>query len=112
MKQKAEEMVNYIQSRCLWQFFSRSWDREENIDGILTGTERIFCEEPPVLETDADRCWHADARILASDFRREFPWIKELTKEEIKIVLSAVKLRMKDIVITKSMNEELHVKFY
>jgi vanadium nitrogenase delta subunit len=112
MKEKAEELVLYIQEHCLWQFFSRSWDREENIEGILNKTAEILCNEAPDTETLADKCWLADARLLASDFKRVFPWIKELGKEEIGSVFSMVKLRMREITIEKSRNEELNVKNY
>jgi nitrogenase delta subunit len=112
MKEKIEALVAYIQERCLWQFFSRSWDREENIEAILTKTKEIFCGEPSSTETMADKCWYADAKILVADFKTKFPWIKTCSKEETVAILSGVKDRMREITVSKSKNEELHVKNY
>jgi vanadium nitrogenase delta subunit len=112
MKEKIEEMVKYIQERCLWQFFSRSWDRDENIEGILTKTGEILTGESSVVETQADKCWFADAKILASDFKSNLKWVKTDSKEDLQKVIAGVKLRMKEIAVDKSRNEELHAKNY
>lgn len=112
MSEKVEELVKYIQEHCLWQFFSRSWDRDENIAGILSKTEELLLGDSSVSETLADKCWLADAKILASEFKSHIPWIKTASKEEIKTVISGVKFRMKEITIDKSRNEELHAKNY
>lgn len=109
---KTEDLVNYIQERCLWQFYSRSWDREENIEGVLTKTQEILTDENSVLETDADRCWFADAKILVSDFKYHFPWLKEENSESIKTIIDGVKTRMREIAIEKSHNEELNISNY
>lgn len=112
MDEKIEQLVGHIQERCLWQFFSRSWDREENIDGILTKAAEILNSEESKMETTADRCFHADARILVADFRSRFPWIKDIGREEVKSLLEGVKERMRYITISHSMNEELHQHNY
>nr|WP_321401044.1 Fe-only/vanadium nitrogenase subunit delta [uncultured Desulfobacter sp.] len=112
MKDKIEAVVNYIQERCLWQFVSRSWDREENIQGIMEMAVSLFNDEKVVLETDYDRCWFADAKIFISDVKRLFSWSKDLTKEEAKALFTGVKDRMLEITVEKSRNEELNVPYY
>ena len=112
MKEKTEELVKYIQERCLWQFFSRSWDREDNIGGIMTQSESILLGKNPVLETQMDRCWYADATILVDDLKRLFPWITAASPDEIRTVIDRVKQRMREIAIEKSRNEELNINNY
>ena len=34
-QQQLDNLFDYVQERCLWQFFSRTWDRKENIEGII-----------------------------------------------------------------------------
>ena len=46
MKDRIEQLVNYIMKNCLWQFHSRTWDRKEQNEGILTKTMQLLCEEP------------------------------------------------------------------
>lgn len=108
MKDKIDALTTHIQERCLWQFFSRAWDREENIEGILTNAEKILCDEHAVLETQADKCYYADARILVSDFKRLYPWVAAMEKNDLKLVLEGVKERIRQITITGSRNGELH----
>ena len=45
--------------------------------------------------------------MLASDFKRLFPWITKMEKDEIKDLLEGVKARLTTIVVTESHNEEL-----
>lgn len=108
MNEKVEQLTNYIQERCLWQFFSRTWDREENIEGIITQTTEILCGEKPRIETPAERNYYADAKILVSDFKRLFPWIASLEKENIKRLLQDVKDKLSRIAVSESRNEELN----
>jgi vanadium nitrogenase delta subunit len=112
MNEKIEQLVTFIQENCLWQFFSRTWDREENIEGVLTKAAEILTGKDSKLDTTADRCFHADARILVSDVASTFPWIKETSAEEVKNILSGVKERIRFITITASKNEELNVENY
>jgi nitrogenase delta subunit len=112
MSERAEELVTYIQEHCLWQFFSRSWDRDENIEGILTRAGELLTGEPFVMETQADKCWQAEAGILVAEFKARMPWIAAATREEITGIIAEVKGRMKEITVEKSRNEELRVKNY
>ena len=82
--------------------------QEENIEGILTNAEKILCDEHAVLETQADKCYYADARILVSDFKRLYPWVAAMEKNDLKLVLEGDKERIRQITITGSRNGELH----
>jgi nitrogenase delta subunit len=108
MKDKIDLLATHIQERCLWQFFSRTWDREQNIEGILEKAIDILCEEESKLETSFDKSFYADAKILVSDFKRLYPWITKMEKEDIKNILQGVCERIKHITVVASHNEELN----
>ncbi|MBM9614106.1 V-containing nitrogenase subunit delta [Desulfobulbus rhabdoformis] len=112
MENKIEQLTEYIQKDCLWQFFSRAWDREENIEGVLNGTEALLTGPVEEATSDMDRCHMADAKVLSRAFTSSFGWIRDMNKEELHALFQGVKQRMREIVITSSHNEELHVKNY
>jgi V-containing nitrogenase delta subunit len=94
MNEKIDQLATHIQERCLWQFFSRTWDREENIEGILSRATEILCGERSVISTPADKSHYADAKILVSDFKRLYPWVATMEKQDIKTLLQGVKERI------------------
>ncbi|NFV79264.1 V-containing nitrogenase subunit delta [Magnetospirillum aberrantis] len=110
--EKLDELYGYVQERCLWQFFSRSWDRQENIDGILKTATDILTGEPPAKETPQDRLFYADAKIMVADFKQRFPWIEEAGAAQIRDLMHGLKERLVDITITNSKNGELHHTLY
>lgn len=112
MREKVEQLVAYIQENCLWQFHSRAWDREENINGVLTLAAKLLTSAPEEAATPLERCHLSDARQLAAVFRSDYPWIAELSGEEIVVLLDAVKVRMADLTIKSSLNGELHMQNY
>lgn len=112
MKEKIKEVTSLIQEQCLWQFFSRSWDREENIEGILTMTGKLLNGEKINLETMADKAFYSDAKFLADDIRKKMPWISELDKEGTLELIEGVKKRMLYITVKKSRNCELNLPNY
>jgi len=112
MHSNAEAIFNEIQEKCLWQFFSRAWDREENIDGILTKVGEIMAKEPSATETMADKYFYADAKVVAAELSASLPWLKDLDRDEVKAVLQSVKEKLLDITVTRSLNGELRVKNY
>jgi V-containing nitrogenase delta subunit len=112
MQDKIDELVDYIQGNCLWQFFSRTWDREENICGVLGKTSDILTGVESVIANDIDRCHQADAKILSAEFKSKFSWIKELGADELRALLDSVAQRIREITITKSRNQELNIKYY
>ncbi len=111
-KDRVEQLVDYIMKKCLWQFHSRAWDREKQNEGILTKTMQILCEEPVEKDSPADRCYWVDAVCLADAYRSRYPWLSEMNKEEIKLLMQEVKNRMDYLTITGSLNEELTVPLY
>lgn len=112
MKERIEEVTALIQEQCLWQFFSRSWDREENIEGIMTMTGKILNGEKINLETAADRAFYSDAKFLADDLQQKLPWISEFDKAEIMELIEGIKKRLLYITVKKSRNCELNLPNY
>jgi nitrogenase delta subunit len=110
--EKIDQLFGYVQERCLWQFFSRSWDRQENIDGIIKTAAILLKGGKPVLETPMDRLFYADAKIMVQDFRERFSWINESSAEEIDSLLAELKDRLVEHTITKSLNGELTHTLY
>ena len=107
MKDRIEQLVNYIMKWCLWQFNSRAWDREKQNEGVLTKTMQILCGEPAAHETPADRCYWVEASVLARDFKDEYPWLNAMDLEEKKSLMKGLKERMDYLTITGSLNKEL-----
>lgn len=107
MKDRIEQLVDYIMKHCLWQFHSRAWDREKQNEGVLTKTMQILCEEPVEKETPADRCYWVDAICLAEAFKARYSWLATLDKAELKLLMQGLKDRMDYLTITGSLNEEL-----
>jgi len=107
LKDRVEQLVDYIMKWCLWQFHSRAWDREKQNEGVLTKTKQLLCEEPVEHETPADRCYWVDAVILARDFKATYPWLGALDKTDIKVLMQALKDRLDYLTITGSLNQEL-----
>ncbi|MEN4018523.1 MAG: Fe-only nitrogenase subunit delta [Methanobacterium sp.] len=112
MKERIEQLVDHIMKWSLWQFNSRAWDRENQNEGVLTKTMQILCNEPVEKETPADRCYWAEAVILAREFKSNYPWLLEMQKSEIKLLMKGLKDRIDYLTITGSLNEELTVKRY
>ena len=112
MTDRSQELTSYIQERCLWQFHSRAWDRESNINGVLNKTAEILTGSQVVLETPADRNFYADAKLLAQQFTTTFPWLSELDNAQKQAVLESVKQRMLDIAVNNSRNGELRYSLY
>lgn len=112
MNENIEQMVDYIMKKCLWQFHSRSWDRERQNREILTKTTQILCEEPTEHETPEDKCYWVDAVCLADAFKSRFSWLNKMSKDEIKTLMQGLKDRIDFLTITGSLNEELTVPLY
>ncbi len=112
VENRSEEVTSLIQQRCLWQFHSRSWDREENINGVLGQAAKILTGEEVVLETLTDRAFYADAKLLVADLEKQFQWLSKMDNAQKKAILESVKKNLIDISITKSRNGELHHSIY
>jgi vanadium nitrogenase delta subunit len=109
---KVDALFDYCQERCLWQFFSRSWDREENIDGILAAAIELLNGDEPRKNTPMSKLFYADAKIMVSDFKSRFPWIAGCGPEEIRGLIAGLKERLTEIAVTKSLNKELNNSLY
>ncbi len=112
MRDRVEQLVDYIMKKCLWQFHSRAWDREKQNEGILTKTMQILCEEPVETGTPEDKCYWVDAVCLAEAFKSRYPWLNKMEKEDIKILIQELKDRMDYLTITGSLNLELTDPLY
>lgn len=112
LTQRTEQLVDFIMKHCLWQFHSRSWDRERQNVEILGMTATLLYGEPVEARTPADRCYRVDAVYLVDSFRAHYPWIGELAREEIRRLIDNLKQRLDVLTITGSLNEELTDKHY
>jgi len=106
-KDKVESLLDCIMKNCLWQFHSRSWDRRRQNEEILKKTSQLLCEEELDLSTPFDRCYWVDAVWLAETYRKDFPWITTMPKDEIKALIKALHERLDFVTIDGSLNEEL-----
>ncbi|MBB3103192.1 V-containing nitrogenase subunit delta [Azomonas macrocytogenes] len=107
-----DDVFAYTEERCLWQFFSRTWDREENIEGVLNQVARLLTGQEPVRDTPQERLFYADALTMTNDIRERFSWASQITKEEVDSLISGLKARLVDVTITRSTNRELTHHLY
>ncbi|MBM7866264.1 Fe-only nitrogenase subunit delta [Heliobacterium gestii] len=112
MKDRVEQLVDYIMKKCLWQFHSRAWDRERQNEEILTKTMQLLCGEPVETATPADRCYWVDAVCMSEAFKERYPWLNTMDKEDIKSLMRGLKERIDYLTITGSLNKELHDTLY
>lgn len=110
--EKIDDLFGYVQERCLWQFFSRAWDRQENIDGILAAAGDLLAGREPKRDTPMERLFYADARIMVEDFRARFPWIAGVEAGEMDALMAGLKDRLVEHTITRSLNHELNHSLY
>jgi V-containing nitrogenase delta subunit len=111
-KTRVDELYTYVQERCLWQFFSRTWDRKENIEGVFDNVVRLLTDEEPARGTPMERLHYVDALTVVKDFKEQFPWITDCKAAEIKDLMDEVKARVTDITVTHSKNHELSHHLY
>jgi V-containing nitrogenase delta subunit len=109
MEEKARELYKFIQERYLWQFYSRTWDRDENINGILKKFAGIVTgEESGIADSPKERAFYAEAKMVAAESRKKFPWLDELEKDQIRAIVEEVREKLIDVAITRSQNCELN----
>ena len=109
---KLDDLFNYVQERCLWQFYSRTWDRTENIDGIVAQATLMFQGLEPKRETPIERLHLADAKLLVDDCRARYDWLKDVAPEEIRQLMGELRTKLTDVAITRSRNRELNHSLY
>ncbi len=109
---KADQLFDYVQERCLWQFFSRTWDRKENIEGIVDAAGAMLTGKQPARHTPMEKLFYADALVMVTDFKQRFPWIETENPSHIHEILGVLKEKLVDIAITSSKNHELSHSLY
>ncbi len=113
MEEKALELYKFIQERYLWQFYSRTWDRDENIREILGKAAKILSREEVALDDTAkDRAFYAEAKMVAVEAGKKFPWIDGLEKPQLEEIMAKVKEKLIEVTITNSQNGELNIPNY
>jgi V-containing nitrogenase delta subunit len=112
VKNEVQDLYKFIQERCLWQFHSRAWDREENINGIMQNTSVLLTGGTVAAESSQEKCFLADAKILVGQLKEAFPWIKEMKETDVVELIEGVKNKLIDVTLTNSLNGELKVPFY
>lgn len=112
MQERIEQMVDYIMKKCLWQFHSRTWDRERQNANILGQVTALLCGEPGDTSTPEQRCYWADAVCLVDAFRERFDWLNKMDKAEIRQLMQGLHERMNHLTITGSLNAELTDQHY
>jgi vanadium nitrogenase delta subunit len=112
MAPTVDELFRYVQERCLWQFFSREWDRAENIQGLLGTAAGLLAGASPPLATPMDRLFYADAKPLVAALRQKFPDLPSLPPAELDALFAALKERVTEVAVTKSQNKELTQHLY
>ncbi len=112
MSDKIDQLFGYVQERCLWQFFSRSKDRQENIDGIIAKATDLLTGKELSLDTPMDKLFYADAKIMVADFKQRFPWVENTGPAQMRELMHQLKDRLVDIAITSSKNDELNHSLY
>lgn len=112
LDEKVDALTDYIMKWCLWQFHSRAWDRERQNEGILRITSQLLCGEEVDTTDPSERCYWADAVVMARDFKTLYPWINDMAPEEIRPMMQALKERIDYLTIKGSLNKELTDPLY
>jgi vanadium nitrogenase delta subunit len=110
--EKLDQLFGYVQERCLWQFGSRSWDRQESIDGTVNAAADLLTGKELALDTPMARMFYADAKIMVADFKQLFPWIEEAGPAQLRELMQGLKDKLVEFAITKSLNHELNHSLY
>lgn len=111
--EKMRQLEWYISKHCLWQYNSRGWDREIQNERILTKSKQILCgENAHENNSFADRYYWSEAITLVGAFKRYFPWLEEMAKDEIVTVMQMLKDKMDYTMIKGSLNQELTKEKY
>lgn len=109
---KVKQLFDYVQERCLWQFFSRAWDRRDNIENITRMTGEFLAGKTPEIKTLHDHQYFADAKIMAADLKRRFDWLKDEKPESLSDMMGQLRDELLDIAVTNSTNGEINWSFY
>jgi vanadium nitrogenase delta subunit len=111
-QQQIDQLFSWVQERYLWQFHSRSWDRQENIDGVIAAATDLLHGLHPKKHAPMDKLFFADAKLMVDDFKERFPWILDLEPTKISELMAGLKTALVDHTITRSLNHELNHSLY
>jgi nitrogenase delta subunit len=105
---RVDELVHYIMKHCLWQFHSRTWDRERQNREILGWAKKVLLGEGAEPPADRlERCHWVDGVVLARAWREVSPWVQDLDPNQTAELVDAVRGRVDFLTITGSLNKEL-----
>lgn len=111
-QRKIAVMERFIMKHCLWQFNSRGWDRRKQNAGIVGQTAQLLCDEPIDISTPQQKCYWVDAVMLDRAYRELCPWLADMSKDEIKALMTLLNARLDWLTIDGSLNQELVVVNY
>lgn len=110
---QVSDLFSYVQERCLWQFYSRTKDRTENIEGVLAQVARLLMGQEPKRDTPVDSLQAADAKIMVKDCKERFAWLQEdIPENEVREIIRELGEKLTDIAISRSQNRELNHTLY
>lgn len=113
MENNVNELYKYIQQKYLWQFYSRNWDRENNINGILDAAkELIITGKCSLGDSLTDKHYYSEAKIVVSDIKRDLKFVEGLNEKGVTDLIDGVKAKLIDVTVTNSLNGELNVGYY
>lgn len=106
MEDKIEAVYGFVMERCLWQFFSRNWDREANINHIMPNVAKLQSGQEIDRSTHIANAHYADAKILTEQLAERFPWFSTLSVGEVTEICDKVREKLIDIAVVNSLNAE------
>lgn len=113
MENNINELYKYIQQKYLWQFYSRNWDRENNINGILDAAKELLITGKCSLgDSLTDKHYYSEAKIVVNDIKRDLKFVEGLNEKGITELIDKVKAKLIDVTVTNSLNGELNVAYY
>ena len=113
MENNVNELYKLIQEKYLWQFYSRSWDREKNINCILDCVKEILITgKSSLADSLEDKFYYSEAKIVVNDIKRHLKFIEGLNEKGVTETIDRVKAKLIDVTVTNSLNGELNVEYY
>lgn len=113
MEEYVEKLYKFVQENYLWQFYSRNWDREKNINGILGAAEEILATGKSTLgDSLEEKFYYSEAVTVVNDLKAKLDFISGLNETGLKDLFEKTKEKLIDVTITKSLNGELNIQYY
>jgi hypothetical protein len=113
LEEQTLTLYAFIQERYLWQFYSRTWDREKNIHHIMDEFVKILSGAATGGgASPEERYFYAEAATVAAETKRKFPWLGKLDRAELESLAASVKAKLMDVTVARSQNGELNVPYY